>query len=413
MDRQIVYPGSIPLDTDLLLMQRHVMTAIGALARCVLGTGVVADGLPCVPAATGYGVVVGPGSLSTLYQVDAQPFGSLPANPTPLVRIARNSADTPLELHGPPDGQHALCWLVQAAISEYDAAPVALPYHNAANPAVPWSGPLNNGQAQNTRRLLRVGLSAKPGQPQEVGGRHVPDADDGWIGLYSVMTYFGRGTAPVDIAPVPGGPFVPFKLPSLFPGFSRMEAFKQTTVWRPPPDVRSAKVRLVAAGGGGGGGDVDYAGGGGGAGGYAEAVVSFDPGSTLTVTVGVGGAGGVPRYNGQPGSATVFASPDGTLASALGGSGGHSGNPDSTGGNGGVGTAGILLLTGGPGGDGPISGAVPGGTGGASAFGGGGRSTYGGGPAAVGQAAGSGGAGGYGPAATGAKGANGLVIVEY
>jgi len=375
---------------------------VGALARCVLGTGVVADGLACTPAASGYGVVVGAGSLSTLYQVDAQPFGSLPADATPMVRVAQNRSDTALLLHGPADGDHALCWLIQAAISDYDTAPLALPYYNAANPAVPWSGPLNNGQVQNTRRVLRVGLSAKPGNPQGVGARVVPDADAGWVGLYSVMTYFGRGTNPVDIAPVPGGPFVPFKLPALLPGFSRQEVFAQNTVWRAPPDVRSAKVRLVGAGAGGGGGDADYAGGGGGAGGYAEAVVAVDPGSTMTVTVGVGGAGGAPRYNGAPGGATLFASSDGTLVAALGGSGGHSGNPDSTGGDGGRGTAGTLLLLGGPGADGPLAASVPGGAGGASAFGGGGRSAFLGGAAAQGQAAGS-----------GAAGANGLVTVEY
>ena len=411
MDRQIVYPGSIPLDTDLLLLQRNIMTALGVLARSVLGTGVVADGLACTPMASGYGVTVGPGSLSTLYVSDARPFGSLPADPTPLVRTAHNPSNTALPLHGPADGSKALCWLIQAAISEYDAGPLALPYYNAANPAVAWSGPLNNGQAQNTQRLLRIGLSAKPGEPQTVGERFPPLPDPGYVGLYSVMTYFGVSTNAVDIALVPGGPFVPFKLPALFPGFSRQEAFAQNTVWRAPPDVRSAKVRLVGAGAGGGGGDSDYAGGGGGAGGYAEAIVPVPPGSTIIVTVGIGGAGGTggQRINGVAGSATSF----GSLVAASGGSGGRSGNPDSAGGGGGVGTAGVVRLLGGPGGDGPVAPSMPAGVGGASAFGGGGRSVLLGGSAAQGQAAGSGAAGGYGAATSGGTGANGLLIVEY
>ncbi len=409
MDRQIVYPGSIPLDTDLLLLQRNVMQALGVLARCVLGTGVVADGLACAPAASGYGVVVGPGSLSTLYVTDARPFGSLAADATPLVRIAHNPSGTALLMHGPADNTQALCWLIQAAISEYDAGPLALPYYNAANPAVPWSGPLNNGLAQNTQRLLRVGLSAKPGEPRGVGDRFPPPPDPGYIGLYSVMTYFGVATAPVDIAPVPGGPFVPFKLPALLPGFSRQEAFGQNTVWRAPPDVRSAKVRLVGAGAGGGGGDAEYAGGGGGAGGYAEAVVPVAPGSTITVTVGVGGTGGGPRFNGSSGGASSF----GSLVAASGASGGRSGNPDSAGGGGGRGTAGSVLLLGGQGGDGALAASVPAGPGGASAFGGGGRSVLLGGAAAQGQAAGSGAAGGFGTSTNGGTGANGLVIVEY
>ena len=127
MDRQIVYPGSIPLDTDLLLVQRHVMAALGALARVVLGPAPVADGLACVPAASGYGVVIGPGSLTALGVVDGTPYGSLGADPTPLVQMAVNTDFVTLPLSGPPDGDHALCWLIQASLSPRDAGPVALP----------------------------------------------------------------------------------------------------------------------------------------------------------------------------------------------------------------------------------------------------------------------------------------------
>lgn len=409
MDRQIVYPGSIPLDTDLLQIQRNVMTAVGLLARCVLGPATAADGLACRPAAGGYGVIVGPGSLFSLFVTDTQPFGSLAANATPLMKIGFNATDTALLIHGPADGDHALCWLIQAAISEYDSGPLALPYYNAADPTVAWSGPLNNGAAQNTQRLVRVALAAKPGIPQIVGGRSPPQADVGWIGLYSVMTYFGQSTQAVDIAVSPGGPFVPFKLPALFPGFSRQEVFSQNTIWVAPPDVRLAKVRLVGAGGGGGGGDSDYTGGGGGAGGYAEAIVPVVPGGVVTVTVGIGGVGAAPRYNGVAGDSTSF----GGLAAASGGVGGRSGNPDSAGGDGGHGTVGSVLQAGGPGGDGPLAASLPGGAGGASAFGGGGRSAYLGGAPAQGQAAGSGAAGGYGPSTPGGMGASGLVIVEY
>ena len=45
MDRNIVYPGSIPLDTDLLATNRNAMVALGALMRAVLGPAPVIDGL--------------------------------------------------------------------------------------------------------------------------------------------------------------------------------------------------------------------------------------------------------------------------------------------------------------------------------------------------------------------------------
>jgi hypothetical protein len=43
MDRQIVYPGAIPLDTDFLSTNRNTLVAISALTRATLGTGMGGD----------------------------------------------------------------------------------------------------------------------------------------------------------------------------------------------------------------------------------------------------------------------------------------------------------------------------------------------------------------------------------
>jgi hypothetical protein len=45
MDRNIVYPGSVPLDTDLLTINRNTMVALGSLMQAVLGSGPLVDGL--------------------------------------------------------------------------------------------------------------------------------------------------------------------------------------------------------------------------------------------------------------------------------------------------------------------------------------------------------------------------------
>ena len=414
MDRQIVYPGSIPLDTDLLRVQRNTLLALGALSRAVLGEGPVADGLACVPAGTGWAVVVGPGSLTWLAATDATPYGALGADPVPLVQTGINREFVTLTFTGPPDGDHALCWLIQAALDPHDAGPVALPYWNAGNPAVPWSGPGNGGQAQNTQRVMRVKFSAKPGQPQLLGDPQPPAADPGWVGLHTVMTYFGRPlTVPVDVQPVPGGPMLPFNLPGLAPGFSRQEAFGTTTVWRVPPLVRRARVRVVGGGAGGGGGGTDYGGGGGGAGGYAEGVVAVQPGALIPIQVGAGGPGAAPRINGVVGGASWFGGQTAPGIAAGGGTGGHSGNPDSRGGEGGPGLAGLLQSAGGGGGDGAILAGIPAGLGGSSALGGGGRAALGGGPQNSARGPGGGGGGGYGDNSPGGSGAPGVVIVEY
>jgi len=39
-DRQLVYPGALPADTDILGLQRDIMIAIGYLAQAALGTEV-------------------------------------------------------------------------------------------------------------------------------------------------------------------------------------------------------------------------------------------------------------------------------------------------------------------------------------------------------------------------------------
>jgi hypothetical protein len=83
MDRTIVYPGSIPQDTDILSVNRNAMLAVGYLAQMALGTAVVADGLACTPTApASMSVLIGPGSITSFGPVDSTPYGSLPADTT-------------------------------------------------------------------------------------------------------------------------------------------------------------------------------------------------------------------------------------------------------------------------------------------------------------------------------------------
>lgn len=409
MDRQIVYAGSIPLDTDLLNIQRNVMTAFGALAQAVLGTGVVSDGLRCVPGPLDYTVSVGPGSLTALQVVDAVAFGSLGTDATPMVRTGMHAGDTVLQLTPPSNPGNVGCFLVQAALQEVDAGPVALPYWNAANPAVAFSGPGNSGAAQATKRLMVVALGLKASVQLGAVGV-VPDPDPGWVGLYGVTTHAGKPAIVAgDIAVVSGSPALRYTLPAMPPGYSQQMVFNANTVWRVPPGVRWGRVRVVGAGGGGGGGDTSFSGGGGGAGGYAEAVVPLVSVQNYAIAVGRGGAAAVAGSTGGGGGTSDF----GGLVTAGGGQGGASANPDSHGGAPGRGLAGGVLLPGGYGGDGAVISGVPAGNGGASAFGGGGRGANQGGVPASALASGSGGGGGYGSQSPGGEGAGGMIVIEF
>lgn len=410
MDRQIVYPGSIPLDTDLLSVQRNALLALGSLASTVLGSSPIVDGLACSPASSGYAVSIGPGTLSISMQLDATAYGSLPADASSILKMGVNTGVIPLQLGTTPDQSTVLCWLVQAALVEQDDQALALQYWNAANPTVPFSGPGNSGSAQYTRRRTQLVLGVKSSAPVPVGTFAPPSPDPGSVGLYGVTTWVGKaGVTADDIRPLPTAPLLSYHLPDLTPGFSRQEVITADRTWQSPQGVRRIRVRLVGGGGGGGGGTTSFGGGGGGAGGYAEAILSLQPGQSIPISVGVGGTPSPPTVTGGTGGTSKF----GDFVVALGGLGGASSNPDSHGGTGGLGVAGALLVPGGMGGDGPMIGGVPAGNGGSSAFGGGGRGSNGGGSPADGKAPGAGAGGGYGNNASGGFGAAGVVIVEY
>ena len=406
MDRQIVYPGSIPLDTDFLSIQRNALVGLGALAQTVLGTSPIVDGLACSPASPGYAVAIGPGTLSLVGALDATPFGSLPADGTAILKTGINLVSSTLQLGVSSDQGSVLCWLIQATLLDQDDQPLALQYWNANDPTIPFSGPGNSGTAQNTRRTTKIIFNTKSSAPVPVGTFAPPSPDAGSIGLYGVTTWVGKsGVTADDIQVLPNAPILPFHLPELTPGFSRQTVITATGTWTAPRSVTRLRVRLV----GGGGGSTTYGGGGGGAGGYAESILAVTPGQAYSVVIGAGGIPSGPTVTGGNGGVSNF----GNMVIAAGGFGGASANPDSHGGSGGTGTSGGLLMQGGMGGDGPMIGGVPAGNGGASAFGGGGRGSNGGGVPANGMAPGSGAGGGYGNGAAGGLGAAGIVILEY
>jgi len=415
MDRQIVYPGSIPLDTDILSIQRNVMVALGYLAQVTLGTTTVADGLACgATSPASLSVVVGPGSITQLGVVDTSAFGSLPPLPSdPLVRIGVNLDSMSFILTAPASPGQSINYLIEASLLEADATPVVLPYYNAANPSQPYSGPGNSGAAQMTQRLQSVQLQVKPGAPSTTGSQATPAVDVGWVGLYVVSVAYGQAAVTSDdITTMITAPFIRWKLPRLTPGTQNLAVFEPTTQgnWIVPAGVTIVKARIWGGGGAGGDGD-SGAGGGGAAGGYSEGFYAVSPGQVIYVTVGNGGAGA-----GSSGGNSSF----GVLGVALGGAPGASGSSGVGGGGAGSGGAGAgsgLSVTGGGGGD-PflVSGSWNSGAGG-NGYGSNGGLPVWGTPTQVvagqtGVGPGGGGSGGVG-LGLGGNGAPGLVLVEW
>jgi len=310
MDRNLVYPGSIPLDSDLLSLNRNAMVALGALAQAVLGSGVVADGLACTP--NGMGVAVGPGSITQLSVVDALAYGSLSADAaSPLVKMGINLAATNFALAAPTTSGQSINYLIQAALQEADTGAVVLPYYNAANPAQAFAGPNNAGTAQNTQRAQRVQLQLKAGAPASTGSQSTPPVDNGWAGLYVITVAFGQASVSAgNIVTLPTAPFAAFKLPQLRPGFaSGVQGFTASGGFTVPAGVSQIEVE---AWGGGGGSYASTSGnpaGGAGAGGYVrKRITGLTPGQVIAVTVGAGGNAGATGTAPTAGGASSFGS---------------------------------------------------------------------------------------------------------
>jgi hypothetical protein len=418
MDRNIVYPGAIPLDSDLLSMNRNTMIALGYLAQMVIGAGTVADGLACTPTVpASLTVTVGPGSIAQLSVVDAVAYGSLPADSTDqLVKIGINLASTSFTVAPPTTSGQSANFLIQAALLEVDTSPIVLPYYNAANPAQPYSGAANSGVAQNTLRSQRVQLQLKAGAPATAGTQVTPPIDNGWVGLYVVTVSYGQTAITANsIVALPGAPFLGWKLPVLRPGFaSGVQSFAVSGNFVVPAGITQIEAEVWGAGSGSFASSSTSPSGGGAGGGYArKRIAGLTPGQIIPVTIGSGGTAGSTSTLPGPGGSTSF----GSYVSATGGGL----NPIATIASPGLGAS---APGGGVGGDVNVSGSTGGNaTGNAGGVGGGGA--MGGGFTAVatsyaitGQSPG-GGASGAGTTATGntpepgASGAFGLTIVRW
>ena len=297
MDRNIVYPGSIPLDTDMLSVNRNVMLAVGYLAQVVLGGGTVVDGLACTPTSpTSMSVTVGPGSITQMTVVDALAYGSLPADNTdPLVKMGINTTGTDFTLSAPTASGQAVNYLLEAALQESDATPVVLPYYNAANPNQPYSGPNNAGITQNTTRTQRVALQLKPGAAANAGTQVTPPVDSGWVGLYVITVAYGQAAiTAASVTTLPTAPFLAWKLPNLVPGFgSGVQVIMTSGSFVVPAGITQLEVEVWGAGSGSFASTANFASGGGSGGGYARCrITGLEAGQVIPITIGMGGTGG-------------------------------------------------------------------------------------------------------------------------
>jgi hypothetical protein len=197
MDRQIIYPGAVPLETDLLNTNRNTMTAIAKLCAAIFGaSGTVVNGL----AVTQTGVAsmqvqVAPGEIYQLANLDATAYSSLAADTTHQITKQGISLDNVLlSCAAPGTAGFSVNYLIEATFAESDTTPVVLPYYNASNPSTAYSGPANAGTTNNTKRQGIVTLVAMAGTAATTGTQTTPAPDSGYVGLAVVTVANGAAS---------------------------------------------------------------------------------------------------------------------------------------------------------------------------------------------------------------------------
>lgn len=358
MKRIVVYPGEIPTDAMFLSTNQNTMVGSGFLAQALLGTATLVDGLACTPTTpASLSVLVGPGSIYAQESLEATSYGSLPADTTDqIVKQGIILGNTTFSCPAPTTSGQSRVYLVQAQYADVDGGSTVLPYYNASNPSVPYSGPSNSGVAQNTIRDGVCVLSLKTGVAATTGSQVTPTPDAGYTGLWAITVANGATTITSgNIAAAPGAPFIGTKLTGKLNAASNLsdvasaaaslanlggapnattvksvstQQFTSSGTYTPSAGMLYCVVEMVGGGGGSGGCALTSstqatasAGGGGSI--YARSrLTAAQIGTSKAVTVAAGGtAGAAGANNGGNGGTSSL----GSLVSATGGLGGTGG----------------------------------------------------------------------------------------
>ena len=212
MDRQIVYPGAIPLETDLLNTNKNAMIGLAKLAAAILGTSTFMNGLACTPdSPASLNVKVAPGEIYSLQNIDGTAYSSLAADTTHSILKQGIMLDSVLlSCPAPATNGQSINYLVQVAYQDTDANAVVLPYYNASNPSQAYSGPNNTGSQNYTARKGVCVVSAKAGVAATTGSQTTPAPDAGYTGAYVVTVAYGQTQILAgNISAYSGAPFLP------------------------------------------------------------------------------------------------------------------------------------------------------------------------------------------------------------
>jgi len=217
IDRQIFYPSEVLLDTDLLNLGKNDLLGLGYALQDILGAGTCVGGFACTQTTVpSLAVLVGPGRIYSLQNVDNTPYGSLPQDTSDqLIKQGIQLGSITLATPAPATAGQSINYLIEASYQDVDTTDVVPPFFNSANPQVPFSGLGNNGAPLPTQRKGTVVLTAKPGAAAATGSQTTPAPDSGFVGLYVVTVANGQASVTsTNITQLQTAPFLPSNLGS-------------------------------------------------------------------------------------------------------------------------------------------------------------------------------------------------------
>jgi hypothetical protein len=306
LNRGFYFDGAIPLSTDVLGINQNAMINDGYIAQMLAGTSPTAVGLAISATAPASLVVnIGPGAITGFTEVDPNAYGDLGVNTDPLLKVGINLTSTPFTLAAPTTSGQSINYLIEALFEEVDQDPIVFPYVNPSNPAVPFSGPNNDGAAQNSVRAQVVDLQLLAGTAATTGTQTTPATTSGWSPLWVVTVNHGQTQITSSSWSVaPGSPFIGGGAINFGRVLGAPISFASSGTYTPSPGARLIRVRAVGGGGAGGGSAANpstavTACSGGGAGASIEAwfLVSSLPAAGVPVTIAAGGGGGPGQGN--------------------------------------------------------------------------------------------------------------------
>lgn len=217
MDRQTVYYGQVARNADFLLAQQNTMVGLAKLSAGVLGLSTFTSAFTCTPTTpASLNIIVTPGEIYQLENLEQSTWSSQSADTHTILKQGILLDALTFGITPPGTVGFSQNFLVECQYQDLDTGSVVLPYYNAVNPALPFSGPANAGTAQNTVRKGIAACQIKAGTAATTGTQTTPSPDAGWSGLFVVTVANGAATITSgNISTYSAAPFIPTTLPAV------------------------------------------------------------------------------------------------------------------------------------------------------------------------------------------------------